>query len=159
MLPLIVFAAIVVVPVLMALILRVNAVFVFLSICAGYMLQLSLSDSVDLVIATLVHGSNSIVTARLVLLGLPVIITLLMLRRSQGRSLLFQFIPLIFSGMLLGMLVLPLLPPAFAQSVYASQAGSNIKQSSDLVIALSAISNLALAFMLFKVSGHHKKHH
>ena len=159
MVPLIIFGAIMAVPVLLALLFRVNAVFLFLSICVGYLLQFSLSNSVDLVMATLVHGSNSIIAARFILLGLPVLLTLFFLRRSRGKSLIFQFVPLLFSGMLLGALVLPLLPPAFAQSIYDGEFGGSIRQSSDLIIALAAVLNLVLAFMLFKAKGDHKKHH
>lgn len=159
MVPLIVLGAIMATPVLLALLFRVHAVFLFLSICVGYFLQLSLSDSVDLVIATLVHGSNSIVAARLILLGLPVLLTLFFLRKTQGRSLVFQFVPLLFCGMLIAVLVLPLMPPTFAQSINDSQFGSNISQSTDLVTALAASVNLILAFMLFRGKSDHKKRH
>ncbi len=159
MIPLIVFAAIVAVPVLLALILRVNALFVFMSIASGYFLQFALSDDVDLALATIIRGSNSIVTARLVLLGVPILLTLFLLRKTAGRSQLFQLLPLIFSGMLLGALALPLLPVAFEQDIYSSQFGSGIKQSQDLVVAAAAVSNLVLAWTLHKPKKDHRKHH
>lgn len=159
MIPLIVFGAIIGAPVLLALVMRVNAVFIFMSIAAGYLLQLSLSDSVDLLVATFIPGSNSLVIARAVLFGLPVLLTLILLRKTVGRSLIFQLIPLLLSGMMLGVLLLPLLTPGFSQSVYNAQYGSNIRQSGDLVTAIAVASNITLAFMLFKGVGGHKKHH
>lgn len=159
MVPLIVFAAIVGVPILLALILRVNAIFVFMSIAAGYLLQMSLSGSVDLLVAVLVKGSNSLLIARVLLFALPVVLTLFLLRRTVGRSMVFQIVPLIFSGMMFGALMLPLLSPAFSQSVYDSQYGGNIRSAGDLVTAIAVASNMILTFMLFKAAGGHKKKH
>lgn len=158
MIPLIVFGAIVAAPVFLALVFRVNAVFIFMSICAGFLLQMALSDSVDLVLATLIHGSNSIIAARVGLLVLPVILTLFLLRKTQGRSVVFQFIPLIFSGMLLGNLLLPLLSVGFSQGIYNSNYGNSIRQSQDLVTAVAVVSNLVLAWTLFKTKIHGKHH-
>lgn len=154
-----VFGAIIVVPVFFALVFRVNAVFVFMSVCAGYLLQIALSDSVDLVLATIIKGSNSVVAASVSLLVLPVILTLFLLRKTQGRSVVFQFIPLIFSGMLLGNLLLPLLTPGFSQSIYNSAYGDSIRQSQDLITAVAVVSNLVLAWTIFKTKSHRGKHH
>lgn len=159
MVPLMVFGAIIVVPVFLALVFRVHAVFVFMSVCAGYLLQMALSDSVDLVLATLIKGSNSVIAARVGLLALPVILTLFLLRKTQGRSVVFQFIPLIFSGMLLANLLLPLLTPGFSQNIYNSAYGDSIRNSQDLITAVAVVSNLALAWTLFKTKTHRGKHH
>lgn len=159
MFPLIVFAVIIGAPVLLALIMRVNAVFVFMSITAGYLLQMSLSDSVDLLVATFIRGSNSLVIGRVALFALPILLALILLRRTVGRSVIFQFIPLLFSGMMFGVLLLPLLTPGFSQSVYNTQYGGSIRQSADLVTAITVASNMILAFMLFKSAHGHKKHH
>ncbi len=159
MIPLIVFGAIIVAPILLALIFRVHAVYVFMSICAGYFLQFALGDDVDLAFATVIRGSDSIVIARLVLLALPLVLTLFLLRKTIGRSAIFQIVPLIFSGMFLAVLVLPLAPPGFADSIYDAQFGGNIKRSQDLVMAAAVISNIVLSWMLFKHKGPRGKHH
>ena len=124
MIPLIVLALVVGMPVLLALVFRVNAIFVFLSICAGYFLQFALSDDVDLAFATVVRGSDSIVVARLVLLVLPLLLTLLLVRKSQGKSLIFQFVPLIFSGLFLAIIALPLLPAGTAGAICVASSES-----------------------------------
>lgn len=159
MVPLIVIGAIVLVPVLLALIFRVNAVFVFVSVCVGYFLQFALSDDVDLALAAIVKGSNSMVFARFVLLLLPVVLTIFLMRRTAGRSALLQIVPLILSGLLLGALALPLLPPNMEQGVYDSAYGGNIRGAQDLVVAVAAISNLLLIFALFKQKHEKRKHH
>lgn len=158
MIPLIVFGAIIAAPVLLALIFRVQAAYVFMSICAGYFLQFALSDDVDLAFATVIQGSDSVVVARLVLLALPLVLTLFLLRKTIGRSAIFQIIPLVFSGMFLAVLVLPLAPPGFADSVYNAQFGGNIKRSQDLVMTAAVVSNIVLTWMLFKHKNPHGKH-
>jgi hypothetical protein len=158
MVPLIILAALVVLPVLLALIFRVHAVFVFLSICVGYFLQLAISDDVDLALATIIRGSNTVVIARLVLLLLPVALTLFMLRKSRGKSLVFQLAPLVLSGLFLASLALPLLSPDLEQSVYDLQYGKGIKQSTDLIMAAAVVGNLVLAWVLFKSKRDHRKH-
>jgi len=159
MMPLIVICSVAAAPVLLALIFRVNALFVFLSICVGYFLQYSLSDDVDLAMATVVQGSNSVVAARLVLLGLPLLITVFILRKTRGRSFIFQFVPLLFSGLFAAVLVLPLLPPGLEQSIRADRFGGGLDKAQDLIIASAAITNLVLAYMLFKHKEPRGKHH
>lgn len=159
MIPLAIIGAVALVPVLLALIFRVHALHVFVSVAVGYFLQFSLSDDVDLALATIVRGSDSMMVARFVLLGLPIILTLFLLRKTAGKSQLFQFVPLILSGLLLAAIVLPILPQSLEQAVYDAPYGSNIKGAQDLIWAAAAVSNLLLMWALFKQSGDHKKHH
>lgn len=159
MIPLIIISSIVALPILLALILRVNALFVYLSICTGYFLQSTLSDDVDLALAAIIRGSDSMVIARLTLLALPVLITLFILRKTQGKSFIFQLVPLVLSGLFLAVITLPLLPTALEQDIYSSQFGEGIRRSQDLIVAATAVSNLLLAFVLFKHKQPHGKHH
>ena len=146
------------VPVILALIFRLHALYLFVSICVGYFLQFALSDDVDLAFAAIIRGSNSMTIARLVLLGIPVILTLFLLRKTAGRSQLFQLVPLLFSGLLLAAITLPLLPPETEQAIFDSAYGSNIRGAQDLVMSAAVVSNLLLMWGLFK---HHAKgkHH
>lgn len=159
MVPLIIIGSIAAAPVLLGLIFRVNAVFVFASICAGYFLQFALSDDVDLAVATIIRGSNSALIAKFVLLGLPIALTLFILRKTAGRSFLFQLAPLILSGMLLATIALPLLPPGTEGAVYASPYGANIRGAEDLIMAAAVVSNLLLMWSLYKSHHDKRKHH
>lgn len=158
MLPLIIIGAVVLAPVLFALIFRTHALYMFASICVGYFLQFALSDDIDLVLATIIKGSNSMVIAQFVLLGLPIILTLCILRKTAGRSVLFQLIPLIFSGLFLAAITLPLLPPGTEQAIYDAPYGGNIRGAQDLVISAAVVSNLVLMWTLFKHHGKGKHH-
>lgn len=159
MIPLIVIGAIALVPVLLALIFRVNALFLFTSIGIGYFLQFALSDDVDLALATIIRGSNSMIIARFALLALPIILTLILLRKTAGKSLLLQLSPLLLSGCLLAVITLPLLPPGMEQAIYDSPYGGNIKGAQDLILAAAAVSNLLLMWALFKHGQEKGKHH
>ncbi len=158
MIPLIVIGAVALAPILLALIFRTHALYLFASICTGFFLQFALSDDVDLALATIIRGSNSMVIARLVLLGLPIVLTLFILRKTAGKSLLFQLMPLIFSGLFLAAITLPLLPSGTEQAIYDSAYGGNIRGAQDLVIAAAVVSNLVLMWTLFKHHGKGKHH-
>lgn len=158
MIPLIIIGAVAIVPVLLALIFRVNALFVFVGICVGYFLQFSLSDDVDLVVATIVKGSNSMIIASLALLAVPILLTLFFLRKTAGKGVLLQIAPLLLSGCLLAVITLPLLPTGMEQAIYDSAYGSNIKGAQDLILAAAAVSNLLLMWTLHK-NGHEKGRH
>lgn len=159
MIPLIVLGLIIGLPILLALIFRVNAIFVFLSICAGYFLQFALSDDFDLAFATVVRGADSIIVARLVLLFLPLLLTLFLVRKSQGKSLILQIMPLIFSGLFLAIITLPLLPSGTEGAIYDDPIGGNLRQAGDLIMAAAIVSNLILVWMLHKPPKNHRKHH
>jgi hypothetical protein len=150
--------AVALVPVIFALIFRLHALYLFVSICVGYFLQLALSDDVDLVFATIIRGSNSMIFARFVLLGLPIVLTIVFLRKTAGRSQLFQLVPLIFSGLLLAAITLPLLPPGTEQAIFDSVYGSNIRGAQDLVMSAAVVSNLLLMWTLFKHPAKGKHH-
>lgn len=154
-----VIGAVALAPILFALIFRTHALYVFVSICVGYFLQFALSDDVDLALATIIKGSNSMVIARLVLLALPILLTLFILRKTVSKSLLFQLVPLIFSGLFLAAITLPLLPPATEQAIYDSAYGGNIRGAQDLVITAAVVSNLVLMWTLFKHHHGRGKHH
>lgn len=159
MLPLFIIGAVALAPILLALIFRTHATYLFISMCVGYFLQFALSDDVDLALATIIRGSNSMVIARFVLLALPIALTLFILRKTAGKSVLFQFIPLIFTGLFLAAITLPLMPTGTEQAIYESPYGANIRGAQDLVITAAVISNLLLMWSLFKHHGRKAKHH
>lgn len=159
MIPLIIIGALAFVPVLLALIFRVNAVFLFVSACIGYFLQFALSDDVDLALAVIIRGSNAVIVAQLTLFLVPILLTLFFLKKSAGRIQLFQLAPLVMTGLFIAVLALPLLPPVTQQAIYDSAYGGNIKGAQDLVIAAASVSNLLLVWSMFKHGKAHGRHH
>ena len=159
---LIVFLVISGLPVLLALLFGVSSVFLFLSIAAGALLQQHLTDSVSLAVSAVIHGGSSDTIASIVLLALPVVLTLVFLRRStKSSALILQLAPLVLTGLTFGYLVLGQLGGDFQSRLYAGQFGENIKQGSDLAIGLAAVLNLLLAWRLHRTKhdAKHAKHH
>lgn len=158
MLPQIILAVIVVLPVILGLALRVHALYLFVGVCVGYMLQMSLAESVDLLVAMFIKGSDSLLIAKLVLFALPVLLIFLFLRKTVGKGAMLQLIPLVSTGIMLSVFLLQLLPPKISQQVMSSEYGGILSTSSDLSIAISSGLNLILMIILFKHSKDHKKH-
>lgn len=158
MLPQIILAVIVVLPIILGLVLRVHALYLFVSVCLGYLLQMSLGESIDLLIAMFIKGSDSLLIARLVLFILPVLLVLILLRRTVGKGIMLQLVPLVSTGAMFAVMLLQLLPSDISQQVISSEYGSVLSTSSDLTIALASGLNLIMMIILFKQSKDHKKH-
>jgi len=145
-------------PFILGLVFRVNALFVFVALCVGYFLQMSLGESVDLLVAMLVKGSDTLVIAKMVLFVLPLIVVFVALRKTMNKNTLAHPIPLLLSSLTFTIIALQLLPENITSIVSAEQYGAQLQTSSDLVIATTAGVNLLLAIILFKPSKEHKKH-
>ncbi len=162
MTPLLIIAVITLLPVVLALVLGVNSVFLFLSVVVGTLLQAHLTDSVSLALSSFVRSGQTDTIAAIGLLVLPVVLTLIILRKSAKMStLVLQLAPIVFTGLVFGYAVLGQLSGSFQDQVYTSQFGGNIKQASDVVIATAAVLNLLLAWSLYrrKHDPKHSKHH
>jgi hypothetical protein len=162
MMPLVLFTAIVVLPILLGLLLRVNSALLFLAIASGALLQRALGDSTELAIATVVKDAPVSLIADIGLLVLPVILTFVFLRKSAKKSqVLLQFLPLITVGLAFAALLIPLLPFNLQTQIYQLSFGSIIRQSQDLVIGVAVAMNLLLAFRVFRhvENPKHGKHH
>lgn len=159
---LIILAAIAGVPVLLALFLRVSAVFMFTSIAAGSLLVTYLGDDAGLAMRLMVRGPNTNIFAQLGLLLLPVVLTLLLLKRTMPKTkLLLHFPALAASSAALAALALPYLDSNAQEKIYANQYGNMLLESQDVVVGAAAILVLLLMWMTYrhKEDKKHKKRH
>jgi hypothetical protein len=147
-------------PVLLALVFRVSSAMVFLSVATGALLQRTLHDSTTLALAALVKDGPVSDIANGLLLGLPVVLTLLFLRKSMPKKeVLLHLLPLVAAGAALGALVLPLLSSQMVTVLKASSYGQGFVQSADVIVAVAAGLNLALAWRVYRHKGESSKHH
>lgn len=149
-------------PVLAALVLRVNAALLFMSIAVGALLEQTLGDSTAFTLTTLVHIAHNDEVARIGLLALPIVLTLLFLRKTaKRRDMLLQLLPLLLCGAALAAIVLPLLTPGIRGAVAISRYSLVIDQSQDLVVAAAAAINMMLAWRSFRhrEESHRSKKH
>jgi hypothetical protein len=141
MTPLVVLGALALGPVVLLTLLRVNAAFIFLSVCLGDVLVQFVSDDA----MTVVGGtgathmvSNNIV--KLFLLLLPPVLTLLFMVKTLKPSwLLFNLLPAIGVGLLITLLVVPLTSPGLEHNLVASSLWGDLQKSQDLIVGFSAL--------------------
>lgn len=167
--PTLTLAALVLLPAILLLWLRVNATLVFLSLCLGDVLvQFVAKDTMEYL--TLHAGqvpsqaSNAgSDTIKLALLLLPVVLTtIFMIRTIHGNGkLLLNALPAVGVGLLGALLVVPLLPPGLSHNVLRSPLWSQVLNVQDIIVGASAFICLLVLWLQRPKSGegkHGKKH-
>ena len=157
MTPSIILGAIVLVPLLLLMVLRINATFVFLSLCLGDVLVqfvaadansfMSLLQSTHAAPVTdsIASGSNLV---RLVLLLLPVILTaLFMIKTVKGAKLLLNILPAAGVGLLGGLLIVPLLSAGLSHNIIASPLWVQVSRAQNLIVGSSALICLLVLWL------------
>jgi hypothetical protein len=162
--PVIALALIVLIPVVVLLLLRINAALVFLSLCLGDVLvQFVARDTTefltlhaDQVPRVANAGSNGV---KLVLLLLPVVLTaVFMIRTVHGRGrLLLNILPAAGVGLLGALLVVPLLPPGLAHNVVGSSLWDQVTRAQDLIVGASALVCLFVLWLQRPKTGGGKR--
>ena len=148
MTPLVTLAAIVLAPVIVLMVLRVNAVLVFLSLCLGDVLvQFIAGDTNSLLSfiassnAQTINSASGSTLSKLILLLLPVVLTtLFMLRSVHGMPrLLLNTLPALGVGLLGALLLVPLLPGGLQHNIMTSALWDQVHRAQDLIVGTSAL--------------------
>lgn len=158
---LILLAVIVVLPIVLAILLRVSAVFVYFGIAAGALIVGSIGDDVAFALETFFKGANANSAVNLALLAIPLALTLYFLRKSMHASqFILQIVPLVACGLMLAAFALPELSPGIQGSIKSSDLGNVFYQATDIIIAGASVLTLLLTWVIYryKPSHHHKKH-
>jgi hypothetical protein len=153
---LVVLAAIALVPLLIILLLRVNAAIALMSLALGSVLVTYTSSDVKAVFGGFSSGSsfNKYNWIQLTLLVLPFILTILFTRGSvKGSKQLFNALPALASGLLLAIMVIPLLPKDVQQQIHHLAAWRQLDNLQTAVVLGGAAFSL-----LFLLVSHRKKH-
>jgi hypothetical protein len=123
--PTIILVAILAAPVLVLMILRVNAAQIFLSLCLGAVLVQFVAPDAAVIVssASAQHKGvpSSLQAVELVLQLLPVVLTtVIMIGSIKGKArLAFNLLPALGVGALLALLTVPLLPASLTDSITA----------------------------------------
>lgn len=160
--------AIVLVPVLFLILLRVNATLVFLSLCLGSVLVTYVVGDANSLVDWLStsNATPKINTSqdniKLVLLLLPVALTsIFMIRTVKGTSRqVMNALPAVGVGLLGALLVVPLLPPGLAHNIVRTDLWDQLHKAQDIIIGGSAVVCLLVLWLQRpKTEGkHHGKH-
>jgi hypothetical protein len=163
--PAVIVAAIVLVPIVVLMVLRVNAALIFLSLCLGSVLTTFLGPDVnDLLSLVSSHTSKTITasqsTAQLVLLAIPVVITLLFMIKSvpKGLKLIVNLFPAAGVGLLAALLIVPLLPVAAQGGITNSDLWHQVLQAQDLIVGVSSLLCLFALLSMRPKASHDEKH-
>jgi hypothetical protein len=150
--PLIIAGALAGVPILLALVFRVSAVFVFLSVAAGGLLVNVVGDDASLAAGMWVRNNqHTQMITSFALLLVPVALTLLFMRKTLPRSkFLLHLIPLAATGLALTVLALPILPSGMEQQLFSNRYGDMLKDAQDVIVAAAAVLTLALAWATYR---------
>ena len=143
-------AALLVAPVLLLLVLRINATLVFLSLCLGYVVMQSLgADTQSFAETFMTHAALSTNIMKLVLLLFPVVFTMvLMIRTVRGGRLVLNFLPALAVGCLTVLLVVPLLPPGLSHAIAHTSIWHQAARLQSLVVGVGALISLLFIWML-----------
>lgn len=160
--PLIVIGLLACVPVLLMLLLRVNAAFVYLTLGAGTLLAQYLGDDVMRIFDAFLPSASTTAHAavRISLLVLPAALTILFAQRSiNGTKYLLNIVPALLTGIVTVILVVPLLPDGAKFSVVTSSTWTSIQQFQGTAIGAATLSSCLLLWMTHKSPGKraHKK--
>jgi hypothetical protein len=162
--PLILLGLLAGVPLVLLTLLRVKPLYIFVSTVTGYLWVQYLGEPADLTLRSLVRVDHPDVVARIGLLLIPVVLTLILMRKSLPTSALpFQFFLLVANSLLLAVLIINLLPSGVQTTLYATNAGNVVRQANDVLIA--GVAGLHVLVMWIMRPKHHdahskhKKHH
>ncbi len=169
MTPEVILGAIVIAPVVILLLLRVNATLVFLSLCLGSVLVQFVGSDPESVSSwiSVTQGASEIniddATLKLVLLLAPVLLTtIFMIKTIKDKSrLILNVLPAIGVGMLGALLVVPLLPESLSQEIVDSSLWGEVLKVQNVIVGATALACLLVLWLQRPKTGgkHHKKHH
>ncbi len=147
-------------PLILALILRVSAIYYFLSVAAGLLLVQYIADSTELALNTFVPHSNFSGNVKLALILIPVLLTFFFLRKTvQSSKLLLHLVPIALTSAILGIFIINNLPNRLQTHLLANPIGKIANNSINVLIAATTAITLILAWLTL---NHHKvksKHH
>lgn len=146
-------------PILLALVLRINTALVFFSLASGVLLQKALGESATLALGGFIKNGQVEQIAGLTLLWLPLFATFVMARRSMRSSgFILQLLPLILASLAGTVFAFTLLSQDARDSLYQGFIGSQLYRAQDVIVAAAVILNLMVAWRLGRQHGGHDKH-
>jgi len=160
MAPLILLAALVLGPALIAILLRVNAAILFMSLCVGELLVQNVSADTLNILTSNKIGSVSHSSVELGLLLMPVTLTVVfMLHSVHGTKAMLNVLPALGFGLMSTLLVKPLLSPGFQKTLQHTTVWHQILQAQTFIVAVSAVLALLFLWMQGRSGGHSKNSH
>ncbi|CAN5143818.1 hypothetical protein BH09PAT3_BH09PAT3_0890 [soil metagenome] len=166
---LIILAAIILVPIVVLMALRINATLVFLSLCLGSVLTQFVADDAGWMVALFSDtvpeaGSVTGSSIKLGLLLLPVILTAIFMIKTVrgGPKMILNLIPSAGVGLLGALLAVPLLPTELSITITSSPLWLQVSKLQELIVGGTALLCLFVLWLQRPKTGgegKHGKHH
>lgn len=161
--PNIILIALLAAPVLLLMLLRVNAALVFLSLCLGAVLVQFVGPDAATIVSSTSARSPDIPPDRtlvnLVLQLLPVVLTtVIMIHSVKGRAkLAFNLLPALGVGALVALLSVPLLSAGLTGSITQLSLWRELENLQTLIISVSTLLTLLFLWMHRPQASHDEK--
>ncbi|TXG77311.1 hypothetical protein E6P97_01905 [Patescibacteria group bacterium] len=147
------------VPCLLAIALRVNAILLFVSVVGGNLLAWSFAADAAIVLQSIMGGGDSVMVSRLILQFIPVMMMLLLARKTAGKnSAILHIVPIMFVCALLLVYSLEIVPASLANDFKNTETGHQFAQARNIIIGAAVISQLLLIWSTHRPERSHKKH-
>ena len=145
-------------PLLVTMILRVNSIYLYLSMAAGLLLAQYVSYDTTLAINAFFSHKSFGNYVSLGLLLTPVVLTILFLRKTMPRSkILFHIVPIVVTCATLGTFIIGYLPGGIKHQLLTNQIGKTADSAQNALIAGSTIFILLFAWITLHHSSDHRK--
>jgi hypothetical protein len=162
MIPLVVIALLIGLPILLIFWLRANGALVLLALCAGSVLQRFVSSDASTILNSFTsrNSSASDNLAQLILLFLPALLTVLLLRKGiSGSKAMINLVPAAGTGILAALLAVPLLPGGLRHNIVQAPAWAQVNQYQSVIVAAAMLVSFLLLWMTYPkpAKDKHKK--
>ena len=159
MIPYAVLGAVLGLPLLLGLIFRVSTSHLFFSLMAGELLARYFGEDVGIIVNSFARSQNIANYAEAAVVVLPLLLTALFLKGSLSKGkVIFHFIPLLITGVVLAAFVLPTLPQAAQDYVRSVESGRQLLDMSNVIVGVVVFVQLIALWLLNRPHEHKRKH-
>ena len=154
------------IPAVLGYVLRVNTAILFMSLCVGEVLVIFVSNNASSYLSPVFPTGNiSLASMRIFLLVAPIVVTLLLMFHTvHGRSKqIIDLIPSLATGLLLGLVLVPVLPAGLSLSIQKSNVWHQYYHYQTVIVVFGALCSLVFLLLGRQKSkqphGSGSKHH
>ncbi len=116
-------------------------------------------ENVGIIVNSVARSQNVATYAEASVVVLPILLTALFLKGSLSKGkVIFHFIPLLVTGVVLAAFVLPTLPQAAQDYVRSIEAGRQLLDMSSVIVGMVVFLQLIALWLLHRPHEHKKKH-
>ncbi|HSX45016.1 MAG TPA: hypothetical protein VLF39_02825 [Candidatus Saccharimonadales bacterium] len=145
-------------PFVLAILMRVNSIYLYMSVAAGLILAQYVSYDTMLALNAFFAHKDFGNYVNLGLLLTPIVLSLFFLRKSMSRSkTIFHLLPLAATCAALGTLIMGYLPGGIQHQLLTNQIGKTADNSQNALIAAATILTLLLAWLTLSPHDDKKK--